>query len=101
MRWFANFFSVPSHRFRFGQVDGEPWRTTNGLPQGCPASPDPLNLFLESFHHWGVAAGRGAVAAPDYQVASVRFAEDVYLVAKDQAVLEALGLICSGVPFWV
>jgi hypothetical protein len=61
-----------------------------------------LNLFLESFHHWGVAAGRGAVAAPDYQVASVRFAEDVDLMAKDQAVLEALiGLICSGVPFWV
>jgi hypothetical protein len=86
----CKFLSVPSHRFRFGQVDREPWRTANGLLQDCPASPDPLNLLLEYFHHWGVAAGPGAVAAPDYHVASVRFAEDVDLVAKDQAVLEAL-----------
>ena len=86
----CKFLSVPSHRLRFGQVDREPWRTANGLLQDCPASPDPLNLLLEYFHHWGVAAGPGAVAAPDYHVASVRFAEDVDLVAKDQAVLEAL-----------
>ena len=71
-------------------MDGEPWQAANGLPQGCPASPDLLNILLEPFHRWAVAVGHGVAVAPGCQVASVSFADDVALVAKDQAELEVL-----------
>ena len=56
---FRNFYSQLRQRFRFGQVDGSEWSTTNGLAQGCPASPDLLNILYEAFHRWAAAQGQG------------------------------------------
>ena len=48
------------HRFRYGQVDGAEWSMANGLAQGCPASPDLLNMLFEAFHRWAADQhGRG------------------------------------------
>ena len=47
---FRSFYGQLKRRFRYGQVDGETWQATNGLAQGCPATPDLLNILLEPFH---------------------------------------------------
>ena len=76
-------------QFRYGAVDGECWQAANGLPQGCPASPDELNFLLEAFHRWARARGLGVnicmVAVP-----STSFADDVVLIGRCQAEIEAL-----------
>ena len=87
---FEAFYSALTRRFRYGQVEGEFWQATNGLAQGCPASPDLLNILLEPFHRWAVAAGLGVEVVPGCRVPSVSFADDVALVAGGKAELEEL-----------
>ena len=90
VRCFEAFYTALLRRFRYGQVEGAPWCATNGLPQGCPASPDLLNILLEPFHRWALAAGHGVEVAPGCRVPSVSFADDVALVAGSLCELEVL-----------
>jgi hypothetical protein len=90
VRCFEAFYRMLQRCFRYGQVEGESWQAANGLPQGCPASPDLLNILLEPFHRWAVAAGHGVEVVPGCKVASVSFADDVALVAGSQHDLEVL-----------
>ena len=87
---FQSFYGALRRQFRFGQVDGEFWQATNGLAQGCPASPDLLNILLEPFHRWAVAKGHGVEVTPGCRVASVSFADDVALIADSKGRLETL-----------
>ena len=75
-----SFYRQLRHRFRYGQVDGSEWFMANGLAQGCPASPDLMNILFEPFHRWAAAQDKG-VSVANYFVASVSFAADVTLVA--------------------
>ena len=75
--------------FRYGAVDGGCWWASNGLPQGCPASPDELNLLMEAFHRWARARGLG-VNVCMVTVPSISFADDVVLIGRCQAEIEAL-----------
>ncbi len=56
---FQSFYAGLRRRFRYGQMDGGVWQATNGLAQGCPVSPDLLNIHFEPFHRWALAAGFG------------------------------------------
>ena len=87
---FAAFYRDLRRRFRYGAVDGAMWNATNGLAQGCPGSPDLLNILLEAFHRWASAAGLGVPVMDDIRIASASFADDVALVAASQADLEQL-----------
>ena len=87
---FESFYRCLRRRFRYGQVDGTVWHATNGLAQGCPASPDLLNILLEPFHRWAGMAGHGVEVTPTCRVASVSFADDIALVAHSQQDLETL-----------
>ena len=75
-----SFYRQLRHRFRYGQVDGSEWFMANGLAQGCPASPDLMNILFEPFHRWAAAQNKGVSVANSF-VASVSFADDVTLVA--------------------
>jgi hypothetical protein len=90
VRCFESFYSALQGRFRYGQVEGQAWQATNGLAQGCPASPDLLNILLEPFHRWAVAEGHGVEVAAGCRVPSVSFADDVALVAGSKQELETL-----------
>ncbi len=68
----------------------------NGLAQGCPASPDLLNIVFECFHRWAVAqdvsfriAGR--------RIASASFADDMTLLAGST---EELAWIAAAFVDW-
>ena len=87
---FRSFYQQLVRRFRYGQVEGEPWQATNGLAQGCPASPDLLNILFEPFHRWAQAEGHGVQVLADCRIPSVSFADDVALIARSQAELELL-----------
>ena len=87
---FEAFYTALRRRFRYGQVEGETWQATNGLAQGCPASPDLLNLLLEPFHRWALAQDVGVEVQPGCRVPSVSFADDVALVATSRRELEVL-----------
>ena len=87
---FAAFYRELRRRFRYGAVDGSTWSATNGLAQGCPASPDLLNVLLEAFHRWAAAAGLGVLVVDNLRIASASFADDVALIADSQAQLEQL-----------
>ena len=54
---FQDFYRKLRRRFRYGQVDGAEWLAENGLPQGCSAAPDLLNMLMESFHRWAGSQG--------------------------------------------
>ena len=71
-----NFYRQLRHRFRYGQVDGSEWFMANGLAQGCPTSPDLMNVLFEPFHRWA-AAQKKEVAVADTFVASASFSDDV------------------------
>jgi len=45
IRCFRSFYTHLRQRFRYGQVDGAEWAMANGLAQGCPASPDLMNVL--------------------------------------------------------
>jgi hypothetical protein len=87
---FEAFYQGLQRHFRYGQCDGTFWQATNGLAQGCPASPDLLNILLEPFHRWALATGYGVEVQPGCRVPSVSFADDVALVAGTKSDLEAL-----------
>ena len=87
---FKSFYAGLRRRFRYGQLDGSQWRAANGLAQGCPASPDLLNILFEAFHRWAHAAGHG-VEVGGVRVASTSFADDLALVAASK--LEMVTLI--------
>ena len=86
---FSAFYRDVRRRFRYGAVLGEAWCAANGLAQGCPASPDLLNLLFEPFHRWA-AAERLGVDVGDLHVASVSFADDLTLIAPAQPAAEKL-----------
>ena len=77
---FCSFYTQLRQRFRYGQVDGGEWRVANGLAQGCPASPDMLNIVFEVFHRWAAAQQKGVFVDGAF-LASTSFADDVVLVA--------------------
>lgn len=89
VRAFETFYHQLQRRFRYGQVDGAAWHAANGAAQGCPASPDLLNLLLEAFHCWARAEGLGVRVGPAV-IPSVSYADDVALVAQNQAEMEVL-----------
>ena len=62
----------------------------NGLAQGCPASPDLMNILFEPFHRWAAAQSKGVSVANTF-VASVSFADDVTLVATSLEELRFFG----------
>ena len=86
---FQAFYRQVRRRFRYGAVDGSVWFAANGLAQGCPASPDLLNILMEAFHRWAVSEGLGVPVA-GLRIASVSFADDVALVAGSQLEMERL-----------
>ena len=86
---FAAFYRDLRRRFRYGQVDGAVWAARNGLAQGCPASPDLLNILFEPFHRWAAAQHLGVEVA-DFQVPSVSFADDLALAARSLPECERL-----------
>jgi hypothetical protein len=81
---FRAFYRDVRRRFRYGAVLGEPWQAANGLAQGCPASPDLLNVLFEPFHQWA-AAERLGIDMGDLPVVSVSFADDLVLLAPTLA----------------
>ena len=83
VRVFQDFYRRLRRRFRYGQLDGGEWQAANGLAQGCPASPDLLNILFEAFHRWASAAGFG-VEIGGCRVASASFADDLALVATSK-----------------
>ena len=89
---FESFYKGLRRRFRYGQLDGGLWQAANGLAQGCPASPDLLNVLFEAFHRWALAAGHGVEVA-GCRVPSVSFADDLALVAGSKR--EMAGLIAA------
>ena len=89
MHCFEGFYRQARRRFRYGSVDGSLWQAANGLAQGCPASPDLLNILLEAFHRWAAHQELGILVA-GISIASVSFADDVALVAGAQGDMEAL-----------
>ena len=89
VRCYQSFYAQLRRRFRYGQVDGSCWSATNGLAQGCPASPDFLNLLFEPFHRWAAASGFGC-SVGSYHVVSTSFADDLALIASSQSDIEAL-----------
>ena len=74
-RAFERFYEKLRRRFRYGMVDGEPWKGTNGMAQGCPAAPDMLNILFEPFQRWAAAQGRGVVLVGGGEVSSGSFAD--------------------------
>ena len=68
----------------------------NGLAQGCPASPDLMNILFEPFHCWAAAQKKGVVVADTF-VTSASFADDVALVAVS---LEVVRFLISGYTAW-
>ena len=86
---FEAFYRDLQRRFRYGQVEGEPWQAANGIAQGCPASPDLLNMLFEAFHRWARAAGFG-VQVDSVRIPSVSFADDLALVAGSQSAMQEL-----------
>ena len=59
------------------------------MAQGCPASPDLLNILFEAFHRWAHAAGYGVVIE-DFRIPSVSFADDLTLAATCRRDIEEL-----------
>ena len=96
VRCLLRFYEQLRHRFRYGQVDGSEWGMANGLAQGCPASPDLLNILFEPFHRWAAAQGKG-VAIAGSRVASTSFADDITLVATSWAEVQFL---VAGYQLW-
>ena len=86
---FEAYYRQLRRRFRYGQADGDVWHAANSLMQGCPASPDELNLLLEPFHRWALASNLGVDVGVG-RVPSVSFADDVALVARSQSEAETL-----------
>ena len=96
VRCFRSFYSDLRHHFRYGHVDGAPWSMANGLAQGCPASPDLMNILFEPFHRWAEAQKVG-VTAGDTQIASSSFADDIVLLG---ASLPEVEFLVNGYQLW-
>jgi len=86
---FRSFYTQLRQHFRYGAVDGSEWHVANGLAQGCPASPDLLNILFEPFHRWAAAQYKGVLVGDTF-IASASFADDVALVATSWEELEFL-----------
>ena len=82
--------------FRYGQVEGEWWKSANGLPQGCSLSPDLLNVLLEAYHRWARVTGAGVLVG-SHLIPSISFADDLALVAGS---LSDLSLLVTGYLDW-
>ena len=82
---FEAMYTSLERRFRYGRWDGEAWTATNGLAQGCPASPDLLNFLYEPFHRWAQATGLGVRVSLDNLRAvlgTASYADDLVIMAN-------------------
>lgn len=70
--------------FKVGTGVGLPWRATNGVMQGCPASCIPMNLVL--------AVVTRAIRMQVPQVDMVSYVDDVTLLGKTEDVQKALDI---------
>ena len=86
---FLDFYRRVRRRFRYGALDGTEWYAANGLAQGCPASPDLLNILFEPFHRWAGAQDFG-VSVAGLRLASVSFADDLALLGGSRAAIARL-----------
>ena len=86
---FTSFYTHVRRRFRYGSLEGQVWFAANGLAQGCPASPDLLNILFEAFHRWAEAQGLG-VAVAGRRIPSISFADDVALIGGSREDIKAL-----------
>ena len=68
----------------------------NRLAQGCPASPELLDILYEPFHRWAASHGVG-VPVLDTHVASGSFADDVALLGTS---LQKLTFLVIGCQCW-
>ena len=84
VRCFEAFYRTLRRRFRYGHIDGDTWQAANGLAQGCPASPDLLNMLFEPFHRWAAAQDFG-VDVGVVRVTTTSFADDVVLLGGSRA----------------
>ena len=78
---FESFYTHLRRRFPYGQIDGDVWQAANGMAQGCPASPDLLNLLFEPFHRWAWGSGLG-VQVDTTLIPSISFADDLALMTS-------------------
>ena len=84
---FKGMYRDLTRRFRFGRLEGEQWRASNGLAQGCPASPDLLNAMYEPVHRWMEALAQECGAEVRFHggsrhFASAGYADDIVLMAR-------------------
>ena len=82
---FETMYTSLERRFRYGRWDGEAWTATNGLAQGCPASPDLLNFLYEPFHRWAQSTGRGVSISLDslrVVLGTASYADDLVIMAN-------------------
>jgi hypothetical protein len=83
---FQSFYKDLSRCFRYGSWEGAEWSATNGMAQGCPASPDLLNLIYETFQRWAISQGKGYTVDLEggnlLQIPAVSFADDLTLIGR-------------------
>ena len=96
VRCLRHFYAHLLHRFRYGTVEGSAWTMANGLAQGCPASPDLLNILFEPFHRWAGSQRVGVEVAGAF-LASSSFADDICLLATSLSEAE---LLVGGYQAW-
>ena len=77
---FAVFIGSSGIDFDMGRWMARSGLWPSGWAQGCPASPDLMNILFEPFHRWAAAQNKGVSVGNSF-VASVSFADDVTLVA--------------------
>ena len=86
---FGSYYAGLERHFRYGQRSGAPWTARNGLPQGCPAAPDLLNMIMAVFHAWVRRQGLGIEVA-GCRLAALSYADDVAVVASSLTQLQVL-----------
>ena len=69
---------------------GEWFRTTVGVRQGCLLSPTFFNIFLERIMSDALDKHDGKVSIGGRYITSLRFADDIDALAKEEQELEAL-----------
>jgi len=86
---FRSYFARLRRSFRYGKRSGSEWTARNGLPQGCSAAPDLLNMVIVVFHTWARRQNVGVAVAGEV-VSVISFADDVAVVASSPEELQVL-----------
>ena len=69
---------------------GEWFRTTVGVRQGCPLSPNPFNIFLERIMSDALEEHDGKVSIGGRNITNLRFVDDIDALAEEELELEVL-----------